>query len=97
MRDRLAAGAVPTASATTVAAWIAYVRATTQGELEVDGRRIALDDPLASTLAAAAAGPLDALADRMLDVRPVFGDLADAPQFRDAVRAAVTTLVTSRV
>ena len=97
VRDRLAAGAVPTAAATTVAAWIAYVRATTQGELEVDGRRIALDDPLAPTLAAAAAGPLDALADRMLDVRAVFGDdLADSAAFRSAVRAAVATLVTSR-
>lgn len=98
VRDRLAAGAVPTASATTVAAWIAYVRATTQGELEVDGHRISLDDPLASTLAAAAAGPLDALADRMLDVRPVFGDdLADSQEFRVAVRAAVATLVTRQV
>lgn len=97
VRDRLAVGAVPTAAAMTVAAWIAYVRATTQGELEVEGRRIALDDPLAPTLAAAAAGPLDALADRMLDVRAVFGDdLADSAAFRSAVRAAVATLVNSR-
>ncbi|MET0788143.1 MAG: mannitol dehydrogenase family protein [Cellulomonas sp.] len=98
VRDRLAVGAVPTASATTVAAWIAYVRATTQGELEVGGRRVPLDDPLAPSLAEAAAGPLDTLADRMLDVRAVFGDdLAASPEFRAAVRAAVATLVTSRV
>jgi fructuronate reductase len=98
VRDRIAAGAVPTASAVTVAAWIAYVRATTQGELEVDGRRIALDDPLAPTLAAAAGGPLDALADRMLDVREVFGeDLGGSPAFRAAGRTAVSVLVISRV
>lgn len=98
VRDRLAAGSVPTAAATTVAAWIAYVRATTQGELEVDGRRIALDDPLAPALAAAAAGPLDTLADRMLDVRAVFGeDLRDSTAFRSAVRSAVAALVPSRI
>lgn len=97
VRDRLAAGAVPVAAAGTVAAWIAYVHATTQGDLTVDGRRIALDDPLATTLAEAAAGPLDTLADRMLAVRPVFGDdLADSTPFRVAVRAAVADLVTVR-
>ena len=74
VRDRLDSGAVPTAAAAAVAAWIAYVRATSQGELEVDGRQVGLDDPLAPTLAAAADGPLDSLADRMLDVRAVFGD-----------------------
>ncbi|NUU15981.1 mannitol dehydrogenase family protein [Cellulomonas humilata] len=98
VRDRLAEGAAPTAAALTVAAWIAYVRATTQGELVVDGRRIALDDPLAPALAAAAAGPLDTLADRMLDVGAVFGDdLPDSAAFRSAVRAAVASLVTARV
>ncbi len=98
VRDRLAAGAVPTAAAVTVAAWIAYVRATTQGELVVDGHRVPLDDPMAATLADAAAGPLDSLADRMLDVRAVFGDdLADSAAFRSAVRAAVANLLTSRV
>ncbi|WP_315093659.1 mannitol dehydrogenase family protein [uncultured Cellulomonas sp.] len=97
VRDRLASGSVPTAAAGTVAAWIAYVRATTQGELEVGGRRVTLDDPMASVLADAAAGPLDRLADRMLDVRPVFGDdLADSEPFRSAVRAAVADLLTTR-
>lgn len=97
VRDRLDSGAVPTAAAATVAAWIAYVRATSQGELEVDGRQVALDDPLAPTLAAAAAGPLDTLADRMLDVRAVFGDdLAGSDTFRSAVRGAVAELVGTR-
>ncbi|MEZ0447090.1 mannitol dehydrogenase family protein [Cellulomonas sp. ICMP 17802] len=98
VRDRLAAGAVPTASATTVAAWIAYVRATSRGELDVDGRPVALDDPLASTLAEAAAGPLDSLADRMLGVRAVFGDdLAGQDAFRLAVRSALAGLVADPV
>lgn len=97
VRDRLDSGAVPTAAAATVAAWIAYVRATSQGELEVDGRRVGLDDPLAPTLATAAAGPLDSLADRMLDVRAVFGDdLARSDEFRSAVRGAVADLVSIR-
>jgi fructuronate reductase len=97
VRDRLDDGAVPTAAAAAVAAWIAYVRATSQGELEVDGRRVGLDDPLAPTLAAAAAGPLDSLADRMLDVRAVFGDdLAGSDAFRSAVRGAVADLMSIR-
>ena len=90
-------GAVPTAAAATVAAWIAYVRATSRGELEVDGRQVGLDDPMAPVLAAAADGPLDTLADRMLDVHAVFGDdLAGSDEFRSAVRAAVADLVTVR-
>ncbi|MBO3083221.1 mannitol dehydrogenase family protein [Cellulomonas fengjieae] len=97
VRDRLDAGAVPTAAAGAVAAWIAYVRATTQGELEVDGWRVPLDDPMAPALAAAAEGPLGSLADRMLDVRAVFGDdVAGSAPFRTAVRAAVAELVTVR-
>ncbi|WP_456785853.1 mannitol dehydrogenase family protein [Cellulomonas sp. P5_C5] len=97
VRDRLSSGAVPTAAAAAVAAWIAYVRATSQGELEVGGRQVGLDDPLASTLAAAAEGPLDSLADRMLDVRAVFGeDLAGSDTFRSAVRSAVADLVSIR-
>ncbi|KQR08399.1 mannitol dehydrogenase family protein [Cellulomonas sp. Leaf334] len=97
VRDRLDSGAVPIAAAATVAAWIAYVRATSQGELEVDGRQVGLDDPLATTLAAAAEGPLDALADRMLDVRAVFGDdLAGSDAFRSAVRGAVGELLSIR-
>jgi fructuronate reductase len=94
VRDRLDSGAVPTAAAATVAAWIAYVRATSQGDLEIDGRQVGLDDPLAPVLAAAAAGPLDSLADRMLDVRAVFGDdLAGSDEFRSAVSGAVADLV----
>ncbi len=93
VRDRLAAGATPSAAAVAVAAWMTYVRAATQDALEVGGRRIALDDPMASTLADAAAGPVDTLADRLLGVRAVFGqDLADSTAFRAAVRSAVADL-----
>ena len=50
---------------------------------------------MAPALAAAADGPLDSLADRMLDVRAVFGDdLAGSDEFRSAVRGAVADLVT---
>ncbi len=91
--DRLAAGAVPTAVATSVAAWIAYVRAATAGTLVVDGRPVELDDPLAPALAEAAAGPLDGVVDRFFAIRSVFGDeLPQATVFRDAVAAALRRL-----
>ena len=90
-RARLAAGAVPHAAARAVAEWMLYVRATTAGELSIAGTPVALDDPIAATLAGAAAVPLDSLADRMLGLRDVFGaDLAGDDRWRGAVRAAVT-------
>ncbi len=95
-RDRIAQGAVPTATAAAVAAWIAYVRAAARGTLQVDGRTVALDDPLAPALAAAVDGPLDGVVERVLALRAVFGDdLADDTAFRDAVTGALTEL-TSR-
>jgi fructuronate reductase len=94
VRDRLAAGAVPVAAAGTIAAWIAYVRAASLGELVVDGRVVALDDPLAPVLAEAARGPQDGLAERMLAVRPVFGDLAGSDELVGAVRSALGGRVT---
>ncbi len=93
VRDRLAAGAVPTGAATAVAAWMMFVRAVAGEGLTVAGAPVPLDDPLAATLATAAAGPLDGLADRMLGVRAVFGaDLAGSASFRAAVRAALRDL-----
>lgn len=90
VRDRLAAGAVPEHAALVVAAWMAYVRAATSGTLVVAGQQVPLDDPLAATLADAAAGPRDGLADRLLRVEPVFGaDLAEHVGFRSAVASAL--------
>ncbi|MBO9556090.1 mannitol dehydrogenase family protein [Cellulomonas sp.] len=94
VRDRLAAGAVPVAAAATIAAWIAYVRAASLGELVVDGRAVALDDPMAAVLAEAARGPHDGLAERMLAVEPVFGDLAGSAELVGAVRSALGGRVT---
>jgi fructuronate reductase len=92
-RDRLAAGAVPTVIAHSVAAWIAYVRAASVGTLVVGGRQVVLDDPLAAALAAAASGPLDGAVDRVFALRAVFGDdLPQASSFRAAVAAALRTL-----
>jgi len=93
VRDRLAAGAVPEHAALVVAAWMAYVRATTTGTLVVAGREVTLDDPLADVLADAATGPAAGLADRLLRVEAVFGpDLAEHAAFRSAVRAALAQL-----
>ena len=92
-RDRIAAGAVPVAVATSVAAWIAYVRAAASGTLVVADRTVTLDDPLAAALAEAASGPLERAVDRVFGVRAVFGDdLPQATGFRDAVLSALRTL-----
>lgn len=88
--DRLAAGAVPHAVARAVAAWVVFVRRGTS----VTGDALPLDDPLADVLLAAAAGPEDGLADRMLDLRAVFpAEVGDSPEMRAAVRAAVRDLL----
>lgn len=93
VRDRLAAGATPRAAALAVAAWMAYVRTTSAGDLVVGGRQVPLDDPLAARLAEAAAGPLPGLADRLLSVEAVFGpDLRDHADFRAALTEALPHL-----
>ncbi|WP_084077083.1 mannitol dehydrogenase family protein [Demequina sp. NBRC 110057] len=92
-QDRLAAGAVPHAMARAVAAWMLYVRATTAGELEVAGRRVELDDPLAARLGGLAVGPMEGLADRLVSGSGIFpAALAGDDRFRDAVRSAVDDL-----
>ncbi|MDM7854661.1 mannitol dehydrogenase family protein [Cellulomonas alba] len=92
VRDRLAAGAVPHAAAATLAAWIAYVRTVACDGLVLDGRAVTLDDPRADALAAAAAGPVDGLADRFLALTDVVGDLGESHELRDAVGAALRDL-----
>lgn len=92
VRDRLAVGAVPHAASATIAAWIAYVRSVTAGSLVLDGRVVTLDDPRADVLAAAAAGPVDGLADRFLRLSDVFGDLGGSRELRDAVAAGLRDL-----
>ncbi|MBO3088097.1 mannitol dehydrogenase family protein [Cellulomonas dongxiuzhuiae] len=89
--DRLAAGSVPHAAARAVAGWVAYLRATTTGELVVAGRRVTLDDPLAARLADAVTGPDPT--DRVLALREVFPEhVAASSAFRDAVRAELRDL-----
>jgi fructuronate reductase len=93
VRDRLAAGATPQAAALAVAAWMAYVRATSAGDLVVAGRQVPLDDPLSAQLADAAAGPVRGLPDRLLAVDAVFGpDLRDSDTFRSALSSALPHL-----
>lgn len=90
--DRLAAGAVPHAVARALAAWMVFV----QRGASVTGDALPLDDPLADLLRATASGPEDTLGDRMLGLRAVFpAEVADSPQMRAAVRAAVRDLLTS--
>ena len=75
-----------------------YVRETTAGGLEVAGRRVDLDDPLAPLLGELAAGPLDGLADRLIDGSGIFpADVADDDRFRAAVRSAVADLEAATV
>ena len=94
VRDRIAAGSVPEAAATAIAAWAAYVHATTHGALMVDGREVRLDDPMAARLAEAAEGPLDGVAGRLLSLREIFGDdLSQDDAFRTAVSQAFGSLV----
>jgi mannitol-1-phosphate/altronate dehydrogenase len=62
---------------------------------DINGRRLALEDPMADELHRAAAGPDGALVDRLLDVRTIFAeDLAEDPRFREAVTEHVARLLT---
>jgi fructuronate reductase len=80
LRERLRAGAQPRWAAFTLAAWMAYVAAGR----DAAGRPLPLDDPLADRLAAAAAGPVAGLAERMLAVDEVFdAELRDSAVLRE--------------
>ena len=91
-RDRLAAGATPVWTGLAVAAWMRHVWT----EQTDDGRPFAVDDPMAGLfrerLAAAGVSPGDtgadqaaAVAEGLLGIRAVFGDLTDSAAFRSLV------------
>jgi mannitol 2-dehydrogenase len=85
-RDRLNAGADVTGLALESALWCRYCAGTTDA-----GEPFNLDDPNASRLTPAA---LAAKADpaSFLDLRDIFGDVADAPQFRSRFETALKSL-----
>ena len=88
--DRLTTGVVPTAATQVVAAWIVFVAR----RRDVHGHELALDDPWADRLSAAAAGPDGSLVDRMLSLREVFPTaIAEHDAFRAALRAEVADLL----
>ncbi|HYS48446.1 MAG TPA: mannitol dehydrogenase family protein [Xanthobacteraceae bacterium] len=91
IRANLAAGLPIRRLALAVAAWMRYVAG-----VDEEGKRIVVQDPLADTLAraAAAGGDARAMVDNLLAVRAVFGD--DLPQsatFRDDVGGALAALL----
>lgn len=92
--DSLAAGRVPLGAATAVAAWIAFV---TRGAT-LAGEPLALDDPMAETLRAAAARggtDADALVEQFFALDAVFPPaVATHPGFRAAVATALSPLLT---
>lgn len=80
VRDALAAGRPIDRLAVPIAAWIRFLRAAA-------ARGDTITDPLADTLL-----PRAGSTDAILDLRDVFGDLADHAGFRAAVTAQVVTL-----
>ncbi len=90
IRDRRRAGAPYARLALAVAAWIRYASGRDEA-----GRPIDVADPHAREFARLAATHGDnagALADAFIDLRAVFGDLADDLAFRTAVREDVAML-----
>lgn len=89
--DRLADGVVPVGGARAMAAWAVFVA---RGR-DRTGRPLTLDDPLAPRLRGAAEGDDAGLAERMLEVREVFGDeVRGDPGFRVEFAAQVRDLLT---
>ena len=90
VRDRLAQGAPIRHLALAVAGWIRYASGADEA-----GKAIAVSDPLAAEfkrIAKTAYGDSAAIAAGFLDVRAVFGDLADNAPFRAAVARNVVAL-----
>lgn len=85
-RDRLKAGADVTGLALESALWCRYCAGTTDA-----GKPFNLDDPNAGRLTAAALASKDDPAS-FLDLRDIFGDVADAPQFRSRFETALKSL-----
>jgi mannitol 2-dehydrogenase len=85
-RDRLKAGADVTGLALESALWCRYCAGTTDA-----GEPFNLDDPNASRLTPAALAAKDDPAS-FLDLRDIFGDVADAPRFRARFESALKSL-----
>jgi mannitol 2-dehydrogenase len=85
-RDRLSAGADVTGLALESALWCRYCAGITDA-----GEPINLDDPNASRLTPAALAAKEDPA-FFLDLRDIFGDVADAPQFRSRFETALKSL-----
>jgi mannitol 2-dehydrogenase len=85
-RDRLNAGADVTGLALESALWCRYCAGTTDA-----GEPFNLDDPNASRLTPAALAAKEDPAS-FLDLRDIFGDVADAPQFRARFETALKSL-----
>lgn len=89
--DRLATGEVPRSAALLVAAWMVFVR---RGR-DVNGRPLALDDPMSGRLQETAAGPEAGLVARLLALREIFPEeVAEHVGFRGAVTDAARRLLT---
>lgn len=93
VRDRLAAGAMPLAATTGVAAWMTFVAAGR----DVTGRELPLDDPMAARLASVRGSTGAAqIVDDLLGVEAVFGaDLPDHQAWRQTLRNCVDELLTT--
>lgn len=85
-RDRLKAGADVTGLALESALWCRYCAGTTDA-----GEPFKLDDPNAGRLTPAALAAKDDPA-AFLNLRDIFGDVADAPQFRSRFETALNSL-----
>ena len=92
LRERLAAGAGIHQLALGVAAWLHFLRGRDEG-----GQSYAIDDPLAPALqvlhaAGESIADAHARADHFTRFAPVFGDLAGAPRFVEALAPALQSL-----
>ncbi|MET3919228.1 mannitol dehydrogenase family protein [Arthrobacter sp. UYEF20] len=88
--DRLRAGDVPYSAALLLAAWMVFIY---RGR-DVNGKALALDDPMADALREAAAGSEAGLADRLLSLSSIFPEeVSTHVDFRGAVASSVRRLL----
>jgi fructuronate reductase len=88
--DRLEASEVPYSAAKTLAAWMVFIY---RGR-DVNGKALALDDPMAHALRETAAGSEAGLADRLMGLRAIFPEeVSDHVDFRGAVASSVRELL----
>ena len=90
VRERLAAGGSPEATALALAAWMRFVSARTTD----DGRALDLDDPFSEQISVALQGKSspEQVMSALLDLRDVFGDLGDDATVRALVLSHLETL-----